>query len=57
MARGYEAATIRDIVTGLPLPKDIDRELLRLALDNTVAYAVVTFQTAYLKCRWPKEFR
>ena len=33
------AATIRDIVTGLPLPKDIDRELLRLALDNTITYA------------------
>jgi hypothetical protein len=32
------AATIRDLVTGLPLPKDIDRELLRLALDNTITY-------------------
>jgi hypothetical protein len=32
------AATIRDIVTGLPLPKNIDRELLRLALDNTITY-------------------
>jgi hypothetical protein len=32
------AATIRDVVTGLPLPKDIDREVLRLALDNTIAY-------------------
>jgi hypothetical protein len=33
------AATIRDIITGLPLPKDLDRELLRLALDDTISYA------------------
>jgi hypothetical protein len=33
------AATVRDIVTGLPLPKDLDRDLLRLALDHTVTQA------------------
>ncbi len=32
------SSAIRDIITGLPLPKDIDREVLRLALDHTVAY-------------------
>ena len=33
------SATVKDVLTGLPLPGQIDKELLKLARSDTVAYA------------------